>query len=116
MLFVGNIQKQLEEFYKTRQKNSEENEKKIIAVLENAAKAYQEYRALFDESKTTAQITEEIRKMMSEKPNEFLVFTYARILMDKHTNNQKRIKLGRSTKPLFIAKRKLASAAKPTSI
>ncbi|KAL6728199.1 hypothetical protein ANCDUO_22520 [Ancylostoma duodenale] len=60
--------KEVEEFYKKQDKKAQEMEKKIIAILEEAPKAYREYLALYDDSKTPKQVDMEWRKMKFERP------------------------------------------------
>ncbi|KIH45168.1 hypothetical protein ANCDUO_24795, partial [Ancylostoma duodenale] len=81
------IQKEVEKFYQTQDKKAEEMENKTIALLENAAKAYREYLALFDDSKTLEQIDKEKKKLRSEKAKEYSVFMHARKIVRKPNQN-----------------------------
>ncbi|KAL6728213.1 hypothetical protein Aduo_010008 [Ancylostoma duodenale] len=82
--------KEVENFYQTQDKEAEEMENKTIAVLEGAAKAYREYLALFDDSKTLEQIEKEDKKLRSEKPKEYNVFMYASGMMRTLNENPNR--------------------------
>ncbi|KIH66462.1 hypothetical protein ANCDUO_03210 [Ancylostoma duodenale] len=81
------IKEELQEFYNKHQKDAEERGKKVIALLENAAKAYGEYLALYDDTKTLEQIDKDQRKMREEKPKEYIVFTYASQVAQQPYNN-----------------------------
>ncbi|KAL6728212.1 hypothetical protein Aduo_010007 [Ancylostoma duodenale] len=81
------LKKEVEKFYQTQDKKAEEMENKTIALLENAAKAYREYLALFDDSKTLEQIDKEKKKLRSEKAKEYSVFMHARKIVRKPNQN-----------------------------
>ncbi|RCN40847.1 hypothetical protein ANCCAN_13226 [Ancylostoma caninum] len=74
------VKKEVEEFYNENNKRGEERKKKVIAILDNAPKAYREYLALFDDTKTLEQIDEDEKKMHAEKPEEYNVVMYTNAL------------------------------------
>ncbi|RCN39971.1 hypothetical protein ANCCAN_14112 [Ancylostoma caninum] len=76
------IKEEMKEFYNKYQKKEEERGKKVIALLENAAKAYREYLALHDDTKTLQQIGEDEKKIRYGTPKEYGVFTFASAVVD----------------------------------
>ncbi|RCN40846.1 hypothetical protein ANCCAN_13225 [Ancylostoma caninum] len=71
------VKEEMNKFYNKYQKNEEERGKKAIALLENAAKAYREYLALHDDTKTPEQIGADEKKMRYQIPKEYTVFAFA---------------------------------------
>ncbi|RCN39972.1 hypothetical protein ANCCAN_14113 [Ancylostoma caninum] len=76
------IKEEMKEFYNKHQKIGEERGKKVIALLENAAKAYREYLALYDDTKTLKQIGEDKKKMRNKIPKEYTLFAFASKIVD----------------------------------
>ncbi|RCN52933.1 30S ribosomal protein S20 domain protein [Ancylostoma caninum] len=72
----------MEEFYKKQDKEAEEREKKVIALLENAIKAYRERLALFDGNNTFEQVRKGSIKIQKQKPKEYELFKYAIKLLE----------------------------------
>ncbi|EYB95383.1 hypothetical protein Y032_0160g3326 [Ancylostoma ceylanicum] len=70
------VKAEMEKFYKEQAEESEKREKKIIALLENAAKAYRKYLTLFDDNKTARQIAQDEQKLHNERPKEYYLFKY----------------------------------------
>ncbi|EPB68222.1 oxidoreductase, aldo/keto reductase family protein [Ancylostoma ceylanicum] len=77
----------MEKFYKEQAEESEKREKKIIALLENAAKAYRKYLTLFDDNKTARQIAQDEQKLHNERPKRYGMSKWAEIIGGTKTLN-----------------------------